>query len=140
MRPFTIAILNFISSVSSRSSLQQEVMKYSMIFKVLYFKQIVGINKILAFKSNSDYVLLSLRLHGNRNAWLIHHKNCSFLFLIMAAVLRRNTTADGAHERKLLRYSVLITVPNYSQITMQNASALNEILVIDMQSEPNISL
>lgn len=58
MRPFTIAILNFISSVSSHSSLQQEAMNYSMIFKVLYFKQIVGINKILEFKSNSDYVLL----------------------------------------------------------------------------------
>lgn len=56
----------------------------------------------------------------------------------MAAVLRRNTIADRAHERKLLCYSVLITVPNYSQTTMQNASALNDILVIGMQSEPNI--
>lgn len=43
-------------------------MNYSMIFKVLYFKQIVGINQILEFKSNSGYVLLTLRLHGNKNA------------------------------------------------------------------------
>lgn len=59
--------------------------------------------------------------------------------MFMAAVLRENTMADGAHERKLLHSSVFITEPNYSQITMQNASALNDILVIDMQSEPNSS-
>lgn len=52
---------------------------------------------------------------------------------------RENTIADGARERKLLHYSVFITEPNYSQITMQNASALNDILVIDTQSEPNSS-
>lgn len=59
--------------------------------------------------------------------------------MFMAAVLRGNTTADGAHEGKLLHCSVFITEPNYSQITMQNASALNDILVIDMESEPNSS-
>jgi len=69
----------------------------------------------------------------------MYHKNYFFLFLIIAAVLRRNTIADGARERKLLRYSVFITEPNYSQITMQNVSALNDILVIDTQSEPNSS-
>lgn len=57
----------------------------------------------------------------------------------MAAVLKGKTIADGARGRKLLNYSLLITKPNASQITMQNASALDDILVIDMQSEPNSS-
>jgi len=57
----------------------------------------------------------------------------------MAAVLRGKTIADGAHGRKLLDCSVFITKPNGSQITMQNASALNDFLVIDMQREPNSS-
>lgn len=98
-------------------------MNYSRIFKVSYFKQILCETQILEFKSNSDFVLLTLRIHGNKNARRIHHKNYSFLFFIMAAVLGGNTIADGAHERKFLRCCIFITEPNYSHITMQNASA-----------------